>query len=68
MKKVPIQKFSGQIAGWLEYQDNGDIIASKFSGQIVGRYIAAQDITTDFSGRIIAHGNIVASLIPMEGN
>lgn len=64
MESVSIIKdFYGRIIGKLETLPNGDIIAKDFFGKILGRYDAKTNTTKDFYGRIIASGNIAASLI-----
>lgn len=52
-----------RILGYVRTQPNGDKIAFNFQKRILGYYRAKYDHTTDFSGRIIAKGDTVVSLI-----
>lgn len=48
----------------LTYEDNGDIKVQDWeSRMVVGYYRKNRDVTTDFYGRVIAHGNAVGMLI-----
>ena len=48
----------------ITYEDNGDIKVQDWSSRrIVGYYRKSRNVTTDFYGRIIAHGNAVGMLI-----
>ena len=53
----------GYKLGRIEYLSNGDKIAKDMWGQITGKYIASRDVTTDFYGKIISHGDTVVSTI-----
>ena len=53
----------GKIIASYDYQDNGDIIVKDFYGHILGKYIKDGDITCDFYGKIVAHGNAIGMLI-----
>ena len=59
----PIRDFSGKIIAWYDYQSNGDIIVRNFTGNILGRYDKAMDVTRNFTGNIIARGNAIGMLI-----
>ena len=61
---VTIRETNLQIRGTIETDAEGNQIARDFYHRIVGKYRAKQNVTTDFYGRIVARGNIVASLIP----
>lgn len=59
-----IKNFNHQIVGIIETYDNGDQAARDFNTrQILGFYRKAQDVTTDFVGRILSRGNTVVSLL-----
>ena len=58
-----IKEFSGFVIGYLEHLDNGDIIAKKFDGRVLGRYERSSDATKDFYGRILYYGNVASALI-----
>ena len=59
----PISDYTGKIIAWYEYLGNGDIIVKDFYGHILGKYIKDGDITCDFYGKIVAHGNAIGMLI-----
>lgn len=63
-KEEFIKTFEGVIIGIIETKDNGDQVARDFaSRQILGYYRARYNDTTDFYGRSIGRGNLLASLI-----
>lgn len=60
--REPIKTYSGMIVGYLD--DQGErIVATDYSGRILGYYNKRNNTTTDYSGRIIAYGNILAAFI-----
>ncbi len=59
----PIRDSSGKIIAWYDYQSNGDIIVREFTGSILGKYDKAMDVTRNFIGNIVAHGNAIGMLI-----
>ena len=58
-----IRDFSGRIIGRVETDGNGNQTVRSFYGEIVGRYDAQRDVTTDFYGKILARGNIAVGLL-----
>ena len=58
-----LKEFSGSIIGYLEHLDNGDVIAKKYSGVILGKYEQSSNATKDFYGRILYFGNVASALI-----
>ena len=58
-----IKEFSGYVIGYLEHLDNGDVVAKKFSGVVLGRYEKASNATKDFYGRILYYGNVASALL-----
>lgn len=59
-----IRGFSGRIYGIIETDAAGNQTARDFDTRmILGYYRASSNVTTDFMGRIIANGNMVASFI-----
>lgn len=63
MTRTPIKDFYGKLKGHIEEDNNGNQIAKDFYGRIKGFYKKNENITTDFYGRKIAYGNILASLL-----
>lgn len=64
--KEPIREFGGKILGYREDQGN-KIVATNFTGQILGYYDKELGITSKFGGQFIANGDITAALI-MDAN
>lgn len=60
---VYIKDFYGKICGKIEEEPNGDRIAKDFYGRYLGKYKASTGKTHDFYGRILATGDITASLV-----
>ena len=56
-----------RILGYIETKPNGDKIGKDSYRRIVGYYEAKTDITKDFYRRIVAHGDILSSLV-VEAN
>ena len=50
--------------GTIETDEKGNQTAKDFYFRIVGYHKADRDVTTDFYGNVVAHGNVLASLIP----
>ena len=57
-----IKEFSGKILGTIR-DEGSELVARNFSGKILGYYKKSSGTTTDFSGRILAYGNILSALI-----
>lgn len=64
--RTPIREFSGKIIGWLEDDGNGNQRISNFVGRYLGTYEKSTNLTRNFVGKIIAHGNILTSLLYTE--
>jgi len=62
-----IRNFQGVIIGRIYTLHNGDKEVRDFSGKCLGRYIKARDITTTFTGKIIAHGEALSLLLKQKG-
>lgn len=65
-QKIAIRDFGGKILGWIEIDERGDKTVRDFPGKILGYYRKDRDVTTDFTGRIIARGDMATSLIPLK--
>lgn len=65
-EKIAIRDFGGKILGWIETDDKGNKTVRDFGGWILGYYKKSMDATTDFGGRIIARGDMSASLINLN--
>jgi hypothetical protein len=61
--KKEIRDFSGKLLAITEELENGDTSIRDYSGKCLGFYRKKYDITTDFSGRTIARGDALSSLI-----
>ena len=62
MEHKPVKDFYGRILGWLADEGNR-VVAKTFAYVILGYYYKDRDVTTDFYGRIICHGDATMSLI-----
>ena len=62
MDKQYIRDFHGRIIGSIETSGTKQI-ARDFYLKILGTYDSRDDLTRDFSGRILARGNSLAGLI-----
>ena len=62
-EKEAIRDFSGKIIAFYYHESNGDIRVTDFYGKQLGRYDAQNNVTREFSGRIVARGNCVGMLI-----
>lgn len=61
-----IRKFGGEIVGYIETDDRGNKIVRDFYRYILGRYDKKADVTRDFHNRIIAKGDVSASLLKFD--
>ena len=61
------QRLVLRILGYIETKPNGDKIGKDSYRRIVGYYEAKTDVTKDFYRRIVAHGDVLSSLI-VEAN
>lgn len=58
-----IRKYAGQIIGTIETDSNGVKTAKKWAGPILGVYNPRTNETTEFAGKIIAHGDVTSALV-----
>ena len=65
-ERILIRDASLKIIGKIDVEPNGDKVIRNFYGTILGKYNAARDITYDFYGRIVAHGDASGMLISMD--
>ena len=63
MQEITIHNFYGQPIGTIRIESNGDKQARDFYGRILGYYRKDRNVTTDFYGRILYRGDMVASLL-----
>lgn len=63
VKTTEIKDFSGRIIAYIDIYSNGDKWVRSFSNEILGKYIKATDITSDFQNNIVAFGDNVGLLI-----
>lgn len=64
--KTPIKNFKGQIKGYVEEDSNGNRTVYDFYHRVLGKYNKQTNTSHDFYGRIIAHGDVVMSLIDLR--
>lgn len=58
-----IRDARGVCMGWLEYHDNGDVVARDNRGVYLGKYSALENKTRDEIGRFVCDGNMASSFI-----
>lgn len=63
MKTEDIKEFSGRIIARVTTDDKGNKTVSNFYGTVLGRYDKQNNVTREFSGRVIAHGDATGMLI-----
>lgn len=63
MTEERIKDFYGRTLGFIETKPNGDKICRNFYRQILGRYDKQKNITKDFYGRIVGHGDLLIGLL-----
>ena len=66
MAKTPIKNFYGKTIGYIEELPNGDQIIKDFYLKTLGRYDKKLNVTKDFYGRTVAHGNQLSMLLSSE--
>ena len=64
--KLVIREFSGKIIGYIYVDEQGKKTVKDFYGKILGYYYPDRDVTTDFAGKILAHGDITSALLFKE--
>jgi hypothetical protein len=57
IRKTAIRDASGKILGFIEEDKDGNQRCRAFTGQILGYYDKAADVTRNFVGRIVTRGN-----------
>ena len=66
MGRETISEYTGRIIGYIETQPNGDKKVTNFTGTILGYYKKAQNVTTDFIGKILYRGDMSAALLVLR--
>lgn len=61
--KLVIREFGGKIIGYIYVDEKGDKTVKNYSGKILGYYYADRNVTTNFSGKILAQGDISSALL-----
>lgn len=64
--KLVIREFSGEIIGYIYVDEEGKKTVKDFYGKILGYYYPDRDVTTDFAGKVLAHGDIASALLFKE--
>ena len=63
MEEVTIKDWRGKIIGYIRTDRNGDKIVQDFSRKVLGRYDHQTDTTREFSGRVVAQGDVTAMFL-----
>ena len=64
--RLVIREFSGKIIGYIYVDEQGKKTVRDYYGKILGYYYPDRDVTTNFTGKIIARGDIASSLLFTE--
>ena len=64
--RLVIREYSGKILGYIYVDEKGNKTVREFTGKTLGYYYADRDVTTDFSGRVLARGDIASALLFMD--
>lgn len=64
MNRITIREPSGKFRGSIEVDSRGYKTARDRAGKFLGTYDPKQDVTKNTSGKVIARGDILVSLIP----
>ncbi len=66
MSEVKVMNFKRQVIGYIDTRPDGTKIAKDFYRRKLGEYSPRSDVTKDFYGHIVAHGDQTAMLINMQ--
>lgn len=66
MSEIRVKNFKQQTIGYIETRPDGTKIAKDFYRRKLGEYSPYADITKDFYGHIVAHGDQTAMLINLQ--
>ncbi len=58
-----IKDWQGKVLGTVETASNGDKKLKDFYGRVLGTYERNRDVTKDFYGHIVGHGDILLTLL-----
>lgn len=61
-KVIPIRDFYYRTLGYIEILDDGTKVARDFSRRVLGKYFPKTNLTKDFYGRILGHGDMTTML------
>lgn len=63
LKRQQIRDFYGRLLGTVYTDTQGNRILRDFHGRLRGKYDKKQDVTRDFYGKIVSHGDSLTSLL-----
>lgn len=66
VKKSAIKDFAGKVIGYITEDKEGNQRCTTFSGKVLGYYDSKRDVTILYTGKIVARGNSVSSLLYTE--
>ena len=58
-----ITNFYGQCLGTIETDSSGNKTVKDFYGRVLGKYEKSSNVTKDFYGKILYHGDMAAALL-----
>lgn len=68
IRRTAIRDITGKILGFIEEDKEGNQRCRSFTGQILGYYDKAVDVTRSFTGRIITKGNSCIGFLYKDKN
>lgn len=66
MGRERITDFYGRVIGFIDHEANGDTNVFDFYGHKLGGYKRSQNVTVDFYGKILYHGDMSAALLVLK--
>ena len=58
-----IRAWDGRVIGSYDTDTSGRITLRDFNGRILGKFDPKENLTRDFSGKVVGTGNILAMLL-----
>ncbi len=61
--REPIKDWTGKILGFVDKEASGKKTLRDFYGRILGTYDPQLNVTREFSGRVVAKGDVLMTLL-----
>ena len=63
MQQQYIKDFYGKVIARIDFLPDGNKRLYNFYGKLLGEYVASRDVTCDFYGKLVGHGDCLTMLI-----